>query len=474
MSYLIGGLAFIFILGAAVVIHEFGHFLVAKLLGIRVETFSVGFGKRIWGRRWGTTDYRLSLIPLGGYVKLGGDESNAGIEEGNEEDIPAAERFDLRPRWQKFLVAVAGPVMNVLTALTIPLVAAMTTGVAVTPSPVVHQLREGGAGQVAGLRPGDRIISFNGKENPSWERVRNDALLSPEQEIPLTVEREGTRIPLTIKPTKRTDGPEVIGELGIQPDYGDLPVMIDQIAPDSPAQAAGLKAGDYIIALGGTAIRNKEQVMQYIQDNKTEPIRMTVKRQGEDKNAAPEMKEIMARVGRLPSGKDGLGIVMVEDVPLQRVGLLTAASHAIDHNIEFMRLTGLALGQVFSGNRSVRDTFSGPIDIARASSRAANEGGWSGVFGMLAFLSLNLGVFNLLPIPVLDGGMIFMLFLEGVLGWVGLKLSMTMRERIQQVGFVFLLLLMGFVIINDITKSVSRMSSSSNPPEAVASPTPQK
>src|ERR1044071_9416622 len=117
MTYLIVPLAFIFILGSAVVLHEFGHFIVAKLLRIRVETFSVGFGKRLWGRRWGTTDYRLSLIPLGGYVKLGGDDSNAVIEEVSAEDIPAKERFDLRPRYQKFMVGVAGPVMNVLTAL---------------------------------------------------------------------------------------------------------------------------------------------------------------------------------------------------------------------------------------------------------------------------------------------------------------------------------------------------------------------
>src|SRR5919206_3212043 len=128
---MLGYLAFVFILGSAVILHEFGHFLVAKLLGIRVETFSVGFGKRIWGRRWGTTDYRLSLIPLGGYVKLGGDESNAGLEEGTSEEIPAGERFDLRPRWQKIAVGVAGPVMSVLTALAIPLGVAMINGVPV-------------------------------------------------------------------------------------------------------------------------------------------------------------------------------------------------------------------------------------------------------------------------------------------------------------------------------------------------------
>src|SRR3954468_7640884 len=125
MNYIIGGLAFIFILGAAVVIHEFGHFAVAKLLKIRVETFSVGFGPRLFGRRWGTTDYRVSAIPLGGYVKLGGDESNSPIEGAGASDIPPQEQFNLRPKWQKIAVALAGPVMNIIPALAIPLSVAL-------------------------------------------------------------------------------------------------------------------------------------------------------------------------------------------------------------------------------------------------------------------------------------------------------------------------------------------------------------
>ena len=173
-------LPFVFILGTAVVLHEFGHFIVAKLLGVRVETFSVGFGPRLFGRRWGTTDYRLSLIPLGGYVKLGGDESNSPVEGAGESNIPDRERFDLRPRWQKFLVMVAGPVMNILTALSIAFVWALTNGVPVQiNSPVVERVKDGGAAAVAGLRPGDRIVSFNGKEDPTLDRVQADASLSP-------------------------------------------------------------------------------------------------------------------------------------------------------------------------------------------------------------------------------------------------------------------------------------------------------
>src|SRR6266446_10781758 len=158
MTWIIGGLAFIFVLGAAVVLHEFGHFAVAKLLKIRVETFSVGFGPRLWGFKWGTTDYRISAIPLGGYVKLGGDESNAPIEGESAADIPAGERFDLRPRYQRVLVAIAGPVMNVITALAIPLAAGLMYGVPATPAPVVSSIVSGGAAEVAGLQRGDRIV----------------------------------------------------------------------------------------------------------------------------------------------------------------------------------------------------------------------------------------------------------------------------------------------------------------------------
>ncbi len=457
MEYITYGFAFIIILGAAVVIHEFGHFIVAKMLGIRVETFSVGFGKRIWGRKWGTTDYRLSLIPLGGYVKLGGDESNSGLEEGAGEEIPAGERFDLRPRWHKFLVGVAGPVMNILTAIAIPLVMAMTIGAPFMPPPVVARVAPGGAAEAAGIRPGDRVVSFNGREGTDWNRMQNDALLSPEQPLPLVVEREGERIALTVRPSKRVEEGETFGMLDWLPDNGNVPVVVNSVLEASPAAESGLKPGDQFLTVGGQPVQSSAQVVRYIDENRTGRLTFTVKRDG-----GTQQIETVER--RLPNGK--LGFSPVEMPPPVQLGFGDATSYAVSHNIEMMRLTGMALGQIFTGQRSVRDTVSGPIGIAVASKRAVEEGGVEGGFKMLGFLSLNLGVFNLLPIPVLDGGMIFMLFVEGFLALVGLKLSMGMRERIQQVGFVFLLLLMGFVIINDVTKMASRWRSSGEPPPA--------
>src|SRR6266850_7595258 len=225
-AQLIQILAFIFVLGAAVVLHEFGHFIVAKLLKIRVETFSVGFGPRLFGKKWGDTDYRVSAIPLGGYVKLGGDESNAPLEGEGASDIPPQERFDLRPRWQRILVALAGPVMNILTALMIPLAAALMYGVPVTPAPVVSRVASGGAAESAGLRPGDKIISFNGIENPKWDTIRGEALLSPGEPLPVMVERNGERIQLTITPVPRTEDGETAGVLDFLPDYGNVPVIV--------------------------------------------------------------------------------------------------------------------------------------------------------------------------------------------------------------------------------------------------------
>src|SRR5213592_3958023 len=193
-SGIIGILAFIFILGAAVVLHEFGHFIVAKLFKIRVETFSVGFGPRLFGKKFGDTDYRVSAIPLGGYVKLGGDESNAPIEGEGACDIPTQERFDLRPRWQRISVALAGPIMNILTALTIPFAAGLMYGVPSTPTPVVSSVVPSGAAEVAGLRPGDRIVSFNGNPNPDWDTISGDALLSPGEPLPMIVDRNGQQL----------------------------------------------------------------------------------------------------------------------------------------------------------------------------------------------------------------------------------------------------------------------------------------
>ena len=455
---MLGYLAFVFILGSAVILHEFGHFIVAKMLGIRVETFSVGFGKRLWGRKWGTTDYRLSLIPLGGYVKLGGDDSNAGLEEGGAEEIPAQERFDLRPRWQKFLVGVAGPVMNILTALAIPFIGAMAVGVPAAPSPLVSQVDQGGAADTAGLKAGDRIVSFDNEQNPTWRWMNVVATVKRTQTIPFVVEREGQRVQLSIRPTVTQEDGHEIGDLDFLPDLGTEPVIIGQVVDGSPAAQAGIKTGDRVISIDGETARNRAQLTEYISKHQGE-LRLTIERGG-------ERQELTTSSERIDGRRLGIGFQQPPAVPLERVGPGEAFMVAINANIEILRLTGMALGQVFSGQLPVGEAVGGPIAIAAASYEAATNYGWDGVFNMLGFLSLNLGIFNLLPIPVLDGGMLFMLLVEGALAIFGMKISLRMRERIQQVGFVFLLLLMGFVIINDVTKFAPGLFRSKEKPAA--------
>ena len=455
---MLGYLAFVFILGSAVILHEFGHFIVAKLLGIRVETFSVGFGKRLWGRKWGTTDYRLSLIPLGGYVKLGGDDSNAGIEEGGAEEIPTRERFDLRPRYQKFMVGVAGPVMNILTARAIPFVGAMTVGVPAAPSPLVSQVDQGGAADVAGLRAGDRIVSFDNEQNPTWRWMNVVATVKRTQSIPFVVERDGQRVQLSIRPTVTQEDGHEIGDLDFLPDLGTEPVLINQVVDDSPAAKAGMKTGDRVISVDGETARNRAQVREYISKHPGE-LRVAVERAG-------ERLELTTPGERIDGKLLGVTFQPPPAVPLERVGPGEAFMVAVNANVEILRLTGMALGQVFSGQLPVGEAVGGPIAIAAASYEAATNYGWDGVFNMLGFLSLNLGIFNLLPIPVLDGGMLFMLLVEGALAVFGMTISLRVRERIQQVGFVFLLLLMGFVIINDVTKFAPGLFRSKEKPAA--------
>ncbi|HEY6215119.1 MAG TPA: RIP metalloprotease RseP [Pyrinomonadaceae bacterium] len=451
--------AFIFILGSAVVLHEFGHFLVAKLFKIRVETFSVGFGPRLFGRKWGHTDYRVSAIPLGGYVKLGGDESNAPIEGSGAQDIPPEEQYNLRPRWQRVLVAVAGPVMNIITAMAIPFAGAFVYGVPATPAPVVYYVQSGGAADQAGLKPGDRIISFNGSENPSWDAISGDALLSPGRPLPLIVNRNGSVIPLTITPATRTENGESAGYLEFIPDYGGLPVVVGEVKSGSPAEAAGLKEGDRFLTIGGENVKSSAQVTEYIRSHDAQPIAITVERNGQATQINTSERRIDGR----------LGFVVTEQYPLHAAGVGSAAKYAYNQNLQILRLTGKALGQVFSGQRSLRNTVSGPIGIYQATQKSIEKLGWDGVFGMLGFLSLNLGIFNLLPIPVLDGGAIFLLLLEGLLALIGLSISAAVRDRIQQVGFVMVLLLMVFVLTNDVLKSIGGNREPEKPP-AAASP----
>jgi RIP metalloprotease RseP len=295
----------------------------------------------------------VSAIPLGGYVKLGGDESNAPLEGTSAQDIPPEEMFNLRPRWQRVLVALAGPVMNILTALAIPFAGAMMYGVPATPNPVVYDVRPGGAADKAGLKVGDRIVSFNGAEHPSWDYINGDALLGPGKPMPVIVNRNGVEISLTITPSVRTENGEQAGFLDFVPDYGGLPVVVGQIVAGSPAEETGFQGGDVLVKIGNEDVKSSGQVTEYIRSH-TGQIPITVQRNG-------QTVQLTTPDRRMEGGRLGVGIG--EQYPLHAATVGSAFKYAWDTNIQILRLTGKALGQVFTGERSVRNTLSGPIGM---------------------------------------------------------------------------------------------------------------
>ncbi|HTK27877.1 MAG TPA: RIP metalloprotease RseP [Pyrinomonadaceae bacterium] len=474
----------LFILGIAINIHEFGHFAVAKLFGMRVEAYSFfGLGPRIWGIRRGHTDYRISAIPLGAYVKLYGDEATAPLEGGNSEKeveewldernigkadpskpkpekVPNSELYELRPRWQKFLVMLGGPFMNLVLALAIPFGSAVIQGIPAVPAPVIGSIRADGAAAKAGLQVGDRIISFNGVENPTWRNITVEAGINPDRELTMVVERKGERLPLTITPRKEAVfAGQNAGLIDAEPDAGVMPVIVGAVQPGTPAEEAGLKAGDRIVTINGETVRNSQQVSGLIQQFKAAPITLGVDRDG-------QRLDLTATVRKLEDGTERLGFAFTRpDLPLESATLSTAVAYAFDTNWENLKATGSVLGQVFAGKRSVKDSgLGGPVGIFQQSAEATRLMGIEGFLLILTVISLSLGIFNLLPIPMLDGGQIMVLGIDKVMSWFGKTLSMVAKERIQLTGLAVILLLMVFVLFLDFSRIASGFGGSSDKP----------
>jgi regulator of sigma E protease len=420
-----------------VVIHEFGHFIVAKLLGIAVETFSVGFGPRLFGFRIGETDYRFSAIPLGGYVKFRGE--NLEMLQGKSEG--SIDEFLSHPKWKRFLVAVAGPVFNIATAILIP-TAAILVGfqddIYNSQKVVIGEVTPGSTAEQSGLQKGDRILAFGGQQNPTWASWRDQVITNLGEEIPLTVDRNGQTIQLKLRPRVETRGKDQIGVVDLEPPITYIGVA--QVNSNSPAERAGLKSGDKITAINGDPVTGWHQFRRIIQEDRE--VTLTVQR-GQETLTLKGTPEKVGDVYLLGFSR------RFETTRLKADSLGAALRYGWDTNMRVLKLTGEIFQQIFSGQRSARNTIGGPLRIAEQTVSAYDIAGWAGVIELMGLLSLNLGVFNLLPIPVLDGGVILLIFIEWILGLVGLSLTMNFRERFQQVGFVLVLLLMGFVIIND-------------------------
>lgn len=428
---------FIVVLGLMIFIHELGHCMMAKFLGIRVEVFSLGFGPRLFGFKRGDTDYRVSLLPLGGYVKMLGEHYDDELT-GNKEE------FLSRPKTHRFLVAVAGPAMNILLAVVL-LAANYMAGIQVpaflNQPPEIGYIADETPASESDLKPGDLIVSIGETETPTWETVQLIVATSPGQNLPVKIRREGQEYQRFV--TIEEDENSGIGYLGIYPDIANVISAVQ----DGPASEAGLQAGDIIqkAETDRESFTRLPEILNMIAASDGNPIRFTIKRNEETfvREITPVLMDGQAKIGI------AIGESPPPDTTLERYGPIEALTKSIERNFQLAGLTFRIVGKLITGQTSIK-MMSGPIEIAKYSGQAASQGTLA-LIGFMALISLQLGIFNLFPIPILDGGVITLLLIEGILGR---DLSMRVKERIFQVGFIFLILLMGIVIFNDISKNI--------------------
>lgn len=426
---LVNVLAFAFALGVIISVHEAGHLLVAKLFDVRVHAFSIGFGPRIWGFRRGETDYRLSVVPLGGYVKLGGEQPDEVTGDPRE--------FLSKPRWQRILVYLAGPAANVILAIL--LIAVVFMAGADIPNldvpAVVGTVVEGSSADEAGVRAGDRIVAVDGDPVETWSQVGLELVTSADKPVALTLERGEERIGVTVTPQKVPD--ENIGDLaGLVPHL--LPT-VTTVEGGSPAEEAGLQAGDQIRRVDGKPVPSADDFVAYVSARAGETIVLEVMR-------GSRLVEVPVR----PREVGGAGRIGVGLGSFQRYGFADAFVQSTRYNWMLVNETFNVLGKIFSREVSAKTALAGPIEIAAYSGAAARVG-FKQLLYLMGFISVSIAIVNLLPIPILDGGQIVILAVESVMRR---DLSMRLKEVIAQVGFVLIMLLMLTVIYFDLSKNL--------------------
>ena len=426
------------LIGVMILIHELGHFWAARAFDIKVDVFSFGFGPRLFGFRRGEVDYRFSAILFGGYVKMAGEQPGDPAS-----DDPRA--FMNKARWQRLIVAAAGPLMNVLLAICI------LTGLFMVSYEKV--IDEGGAivGHVvadspaakAGVQAGDKIIQLNSRQNPDWEDILTTEIGSADRPMSAVIERGGQKLPITVTPV--LDEREGMGSAGWE---GQNEIQVGGVTDSMPAATAGLKKGDILLKVNGIPIHSRFTLPEVIRKSDGKPVTLEYTRAGQLRTVT--MKPVFSD----PDGKPRWMIGVASDVKWHVQKMQLSLPDALRQSLVENGKNASLIVQVMRGiaeRRMSAKNLEGPVGIAHHATEAAQQGP-SAFLALMSVVSLNLAIFNLLPIPILDGGMILTLLIEMVMGR---DLSLNMKEAMLKVGFVFLMMLVVFVLYNDIAKRIT-------------------
>jgi len=417
---------FLIVIGILVFVHEFGHFIMAKRAGVRVEKFSLGMGPKIFGFKKGDTEYVLSALPLGGYVKMAG-------ENPDEEPTGASDEFQSKTIWQRAKIAATGPLTNIVLAfLVMPLV--FMVGTYTLGAARVGYVEKGSPAEQAGFLVGDTIEAVNGRSVVDWEKAEMLIAVNPDTDIPVTIERSRERKMLTLRP--KLDPERKIGVSGLYPDF---PAEIGGVMKGLPAEKAGIKLNDKIVEVDGKTVYYWNQFSAAVKASEGKKLALTLEREG---------KPVQLMV--TPIEKDGKYVIGVE--PLMRLvfkqyGFLDSLRLGFNKTIEYIDLTFVTLKKLLTLNLSIK-TLGGPVMIAQMSGKAA-AAGLSSFLSLLAMISISLGILNLLPIPILDGGLLLFLAIEAIRRK---PLSRTIMETSQNIGAAVLISLIVVVSYNDVMR----------------------
>ena len=421
------------LIGVMILIHELGHYWAARFFDVRIDTFSFGFGPRLFGFKRGETDFRFSAILFGGYVKMAG-------EQPGDEAAKDPRGFLAKPRWQRLIIAFAGPFMNIILA--IGLVTALFMNqypkIPTIHSPVVGYVAPSLAAAKAGIQEGDRILQIEDKVDPTWEDIEIREVSSAGRPMHVAVERNGSRQTFTVTPV--ADERSGIGVAGWAQ---EAEIEVAKVFPDMEAAKAGIERGDILVSVNGQRIMSTPKLHDVIHAANGNPVDLVYKRNG---------KEHGVRITPQKTSMDGqerwmIGVQLEQRMEITKLPFAQAVRESVRQNFKSAGLIYKMLEGIVERRISSK-SLEGPIRIAQLSGDAAREGA-AAFIGLMAMVSLNLAIFNLLPIPILDGGVILLLLIEMIMRR---DLSLSVKEAVIKVGFVFLMAVVMFVLYNDITK----------------------